>query len=346
MAALLAATLAGCGGDHPSDADADAAGRAALFARRSRAVLDHDEAAFLATAAPEIRASQQRLWDGLASVPFATYEIGDGVVRWRLAGFDGPPAQDRIDYATGERDGRLVITGTDGPADHELWDGGPVTVTTGDHVTLLAAGERPALLAAAEAAYASVAGAIGIPMPARVLVLVPRSDDELRGLLGGAPGTDVDQFTAFTVAGTGPTAPVGAGQPRVVVRDGDPPPRPDTWMHELVHAAAYPVAPRAPVWVHEGLAEWVAHGRQAAVAVHGSDGRLPTDAEFLGPAPQVSYGEAESAIAFLAAQRGPGAPWALLRAIGGGATEDAALETVWGGDRAAFQTAWAAEVSR
>jgi hypothetical protein len=344
---VACATLAACdgGGDASGGDDGGAAARDELFARRGRAVLAHDEAAFLATSAPELRAAEERLWAGLTSVPFARYEVADGVVRWQLTGFDGPPAVDRVRYTTGRRAGRLVVTGTDGPVDHELWDAGAVTVSTSAHVTLLAAGPRPDLLAAAATAYADVAAAIEIPMPDRVLVLVPRSDDELRALLGGAPGTDVDEFTAFTVAGTGPTAPVGAGQPRVVVRDGAPGPRPDTWTHELVHAAAYPVAPRAPVWIHEGLAEWVAHGRPAPAVVTGSDGRLPSDAEFLGAAPQVSYGEAESAIAFLAAQRGVGAPWSLLRAVGGGATEDTALATVWGGDRRAFETAWSAEVA-
>jgi hypothetical protein len=338
----VAATLAGCGGD-PSD-DATSA-RRELFARRSQAVRDHDEAAFLATAAPELAAEQSLLWDGLTSVPFATYEVSDGSVRWQLEGFDGPPALDRVRYETGRRDGRLVITGTDGPADRELWDSGPVTVTAGERVTIVAAGARPELLAAAERAAGAVADVLGPAMPERVLVLVPRDDAELRALLGGAAGTDVDEFTAFTVAGTGPSSPVGEGQPRVVVRDGSPGPRPDTWVHELVHAAAYPVAPRAPVWIHEGLAEWIAHGRRSPAAVVGTDGRLPADAEFLAPAPQVSYGEAESAIAFLAAERGSDAPWRLLEAVGAGATEDAALTQVWGGGRAAFETAWAAEVA-
>jgi hypothetical protein len=154
----------------------------------------------------------------------------------------------------------------------------------------------------------------------------------------------VSGYTAFTVAGTGPSAPVGEGQPRVVVRDGPPVPRPDTLVHELVHAAAYPVAARAPVWLHEGLAEWVAHGRRPPATVVGSDGRLPTDAELAGPAPQVSYGEAESAVAFLAAERGPDAPWRLLARVGAGASADTALAEVWGGDQGAFETAWASEV--
>jgi hypothetical protein len=372
LAVVLLVGTAGCGED--ADPAPPGAGAAGLLARRSQAVLDRDEEAFLATAAPERRPADERLWDGLSSIPLSVYEIvvreGEGdvgeregdpgkgavaadvravaaEVRWQLAGFRGPPALDRVRYELRRVDGRWLVAGVAG--DGALWDDGALTVTAGERVTVVAAGERPDLLAAAEAAAGAVADAIGadaggaVPAPDRVLALVPRDDGELRRLLGGALGGDVSAFTAFTVAGTGPTPPVGEGQPRVVVRDGAPP-APDTLVHELVHAAAYPVAARAPVWLHEGLAEWVAHGRGARRAVAGTDGRLPTDAELAGPEPQVSYGEAESAVAFLAAARGADAPWRLLARIGAGAGEDEALREVWGGDRAAFETAWAAEV--
>jgi hypothetical protein len=94
-----------------------------------------------------------------------------------------------------------------------------------------------------------------------------------------------------------------------------------TLVHELVHAAAVPIAgPYVPNWVHEGVADWVAGGRRLDERPpRGSDGVLPRDHEFStgGTASIVrAYDESRSAVSALAALAGRSAPSALVASAG------------------------------
>ncbi len=93
-----------------------------------------------------------------------------------------------------------------------------------------------------------------------------------------------------------------------------------TFHHEFTHVAAFPLAgPFVPSWIHEGLADWMATGERHPSAVDGSDGVLPEDWEFTtggGESILRAYDESTSAMAFLAAKKGKGAPLDLLVRVG------------------------------
>ncbi|MFL6054620.1 MAG: hypothetical protein ACJ72W_17120 [Actinoallomurus sp.] len=128
---------------------------AALLQRRSRAVLTHDRAAFLATVDPSaqaFRAGQETLFDNLAKVPLTTWResladsrpaaaADDGwtarlTLTYRLRGFDAHDVA-YTRYLTFDRrkDAGWVVSG-DGSAhglrdDPQIWDGGDLTVIRG-----------------------------------------------------------------------------------------------------------------------------------------------------------------------------------------------------------------------
>jgi tetratricopeptide (TPR) repeat protein len=134
----------------------------------------------------------------------------------------------------------------------------------------------------------------------------------------------------------------------------------DTLAHEYVHLAIFRMsAGRAPIWIHEGLA------RHFEGAWRGRTGReTPFDlalltkrfkAETLIPLEKMSpsvaklpsaedtslaFAQVSTMMGFLAERKGAGALPELVRLIGGGTGDRAAVEAVWGGSFASFEEAW------
>jgi hypothetical protein len=95
--------------------------------------------------------------------------------------------------------------------------------------------------------------------------------------------------------------------------------------HELTHVAIGPHDDHAPVWLSEGIAEWVSVaplapqdglGPEGAIsAAEAGVGDLPDDASFNDDDSEAHYGLAWWAVEYLADSYGPDAPWRLLDAM-------------------------------
>ncbi|MFI9624324.1 hypothetical protein [Streptomyces sp. NPDC052042] len=267
----------------------------ALLDRRAAAVTAHDTDAYLAAVDPRatgLRAAQRRELDDLADVPLAswTYRVTELTGRstgrvtahvrlgYRIAGYDRAPAtEDRVlDLRRDGADGRWYLTadrpGGDGGG--PLWRQGRVGVVHGTHSLVLGVGrtgrELRAIARTADRAVPVVSRGWPERWPRRVLVLVPRSVEDMAGLLG-APAADYRGMAAVTTAGTG--GPAGAPADRVIVN-------PQAYgalgafgrrivlTHEIAHVATRARTTGAtPVWLSEGFADRVAYRAEHRTAV-------------------------------------------------------------------------------
>ncbi|MCU1650911.1 MAG: hypothetical protein JWQ60_2060 [Pseudonocardia sp.] len=224
------------------------------------------------------------------------------------------------------------------------------------------------LAAELDAAVAAVSSVWGTGWAQRVGVLVPGTPAELRALVGDrstnaaiaavAVADQVDRaagrargqrvvFNPDSDALLGPTAL------RVVLR------------HELTHVAARAATDdHTPLWLQEGLAEYVAYrdsglspaaiapGLTAAVRAGRLPGQVPADAVFQGPEPDLAYQQSWSLMRYLAARIGPDGLVALYRRLAtdlGAATQprlDGTLRAVLGTDLAGLLAAWHGDLER
>lgn len=401
VAAAALAVVSVALGAPPSGAAQPAEGRLAavqaVLDARVAAVRRGDRSAFLATVDPRAPAAftrtQARQYDGLRSIPLASYTLEAGTEdtgdlgrlladryggapvflpatsqRYRLEGYDDRDAADDLWLTFVQRDGAWFVGGdTDLEAvglrtTRHLWDLGPVVVRRGPRFMLLShpeqAARAEALLALVERAGDRMAGAWDQAWSNRVPVILPGSVDELEQMIQST--SDLDKFVAFASYDLDEEAGYRASAPRVFIQDDrlaryPPGTQVSILVHELVHVAAASLAgPFIPLWLHEGVADWVAEGRSVGERPPpGSDGRLPDGYELAtGSAAAIvrSYRESRSAIAALAARSGRDAPSALFRAVGearvaAGSSDhqvDAALRRVAGLSLAELEAAWAA----
>lgn len=286
-AALLA--LTGCSAPGPAD---PAPGRIqSLLDRHARALLDRDEAAYLAALDPALAPAARTEFDRLATIPLGSwhYRVTDvdrdggratakAELGYRIKGYDSGPATTERILELAERDGRWYVTG-DRPAEgapQQLWQQGEVRTVTGRRSLVLGVGQTPERLreiaAAADRAVPAVGEAWHGSWAGRIVVLVPASVEAMGGLLG-APAASYRGIAAVTTGeiGGGPQAPAD----RVIVN-------PDAYgtlgsfgrqlvlTHETTHVATRVQTTEAtPVWLSEGFADWVAYrgtGRTAAQA--------------------------------------------------------------------------------
>jgi len=368
----------------------------AVLQARVDALKRGDRAAFLDTvdsaATDEFKTRQGRLYDGLRSLPLASYELrlrtdeepdlADGGLAGRYPGADAaflPPVEahyrltgiDTVDAVDGyyytflERDGRWrIVSDRDVedvglPSARNLWDYGPVTQERTAHFTIFhdpADRKRAEALATlCEQAYARLSVSFGRPVPAQIVVVLPHNLDQLRELLQAT--FDLSNFVAFASASVDRDVDWQSTAPRVFVQDENlSRSRRDfqlnTFHHEFTHVASFPLAgPFVPSWIHEGLADWMAGGRQPPRPVDGTDGVLPDDWEFTtggGESIVRAYDESTSAIAFLAAKKGKSAPVDLLARVGEARTAsgtsryhvDQALRALYGAGFDQFQKDW------
>ena len=294
-----------------------------VLVQRVDALKRGDRAAFMDTVDPsateDFKARQGRLYDGLRSLPLASYELqlrtdevpdlaaglasqytADDVflppveAHYRLTGIDTTDAVDGYYYTFLLRDGRWRIV-SDGdvedvglPSARNLWDYGPVTEERTAHFTVLhdpADRKRAEALAAlCEEGYARLGPTFGRPVPGQIVVVLPHNLDQLKEILQAT--FDLSNFVAFASASVDRDDDWLSTAPRVYVQDANlSRSRRDfqlqTFQHEFTHVAAFPLAgPFVPSWIHEGLADWMASGEKPPTAVDGTDGRLPDEWEF------------------------------------------------------------------
>ncbi len=283
-AALACVLLAGCSGNRaPDPARADVQ---RVLDRRAEAVLERDEGVYRGTEAVTAEGDGQRAtgmaeFANLEDLPLAswTYRLtgfhrsgdratAEAELRYRIRGYDrAPVTAARALVLT--RDGGTWYVASDEPAGkaaEQLWEQGTVQAVRGRHSLVLGAGRTDAELRgyaeAADRAVPEVSEAWGDDWAGRVVVLVPRSLDDMGGLLG-APASRYRGIAAVTTGETGGSGRAPAD--RIVVN-------PDAYgvlgdfgaqvvlTHETAHVATRAHTTAAtPLWLSEGYADWAGY---------------------------------------------------------------------------------------
>ncbi len=312
--------------------------------RRASAVLAGDRARFRAGLArgPRFRAAQDTYLANLAQLPLADLRyrvdpaslVRDGDAYWavvevhlQLEGYDAVPVVSRDRYLfrpDPRRPTRLrlaSVTDADWEAAHGVreqpWDRGPVVVRAGTGVLgIFDEGSRPAaaaLLGSVERGIAAVAARVPYPWP-RSVVVYALSDPRFLRSLPDLPGGDADGVdgVAFPVLAS-PGDPTLAAtrlalHPRLLDRSGAA--RDRLLRHELTHVALGARDDGAPVWLSEGIAEYVSVqpmppeerwlAGPAIDAARAGVTRLPADESFNGPGSAANYGLSWWACEYLA----------------------------------------------
>ena len=264
-----------------------------LLEVRARAVLDHDERAWLSTLDPQsgdFTAKQAAVFANLRDVPFSafTYQF-DGVATplstsrreqlgqsaWvarviaehRLAGFDRTSAQTEQYLTVVRREDKWFLAAdTDGETVPEPWDLGRVRVVRGDGVLVMGTADLAELknfAAAGERAVGRVSEVWGEKWPRRAVLVVPRTEAEMGRLL--LRGEGLDQVAAVTSGELSGGGSGEAGSDRVVVN-------PKAFLrlgvsgrrvvltHELTHVAVRSsTSAPVPTWLSEGFADYVGY---------------------------------------------------------------------------------------
>ncbi|ARX82928.1 hypothetical protein SMD44_02342 [Streptomyces alboflavus] len=213
LAVLAPAALAGCGRDDPADAAPADVRR--LLDRRAEAVLERDPVAYRATGGPTAA------YDRLRDVPLKswTYRLKDferdgaratatADLSYRVAGYDRAPLTAERTLSLQRRDGRWQITAERpaAKASEQLWDQGRVDAVRGTHSLILGVGRERAELRRyaelADRAVPAVRDAWRGDWPGKVVVLVPKSLDNMADLLG-APASGYQGIAAVTTGEAG-----------------------------------------------------------------------------------------------------------------------------------------------
>ncbi|GLF94135.1 hypothetical protein [Streptomyces yaizuensis] len=317
VAVLAPALLAGCA--PPPRPDTTAADVQRLLDLRARALLDRDERGYLEVldpAATGLRAAERRQFTRLARVPLGSWAYRLGPVghraggrvvagaelSYRLAGHDpGPVTTGReLELARDAGGGWRITADRPAPgAAEQLWQQGDVQVVRGGASLVLGVGQPAARLRAiartADRSVPAVARSWPSPWAGRVVVLVPRTLDDMGALLG-APAAGYRGIAAVTTGATGTREEVPAD--RVIVNPAAYGALGDfgkqiVLTHETAHVATRThTSGTTPMWLSEGFADWVAYrgsgrtaGRiapelQRAVRRGQPPAVLPADADF------------------------------------------------------------------
>lgn len=363
--AVLAATLVGCSGDgdaEPTRAvpppDAVKAISRALDSR-VRVVRRADPEAFdrLVGGSARFRDEQQTWFANLTQLPVQRLDyrldpgslVRDGdsyaataEVTLQLEGYDAAPvtSETRLRFRPAPRHpGRFLLTAAE-PTDPQPWDLGPVSVREGDGVLGVfdpgSIDAAPALLDSVEDGITSVSAEVPYDW-GRTVVVYALSDPEFLLGLEDVPGDDPGDLDAVSF-------PVGestrfALNPWMLVEAGDE--RDQLVRHELTHVAVGTRDDAVPVWLSEGLAEYVAvrplapEDRRipeaAVAAAQAGVADLPDDATFNDADSEAHYGLAWWALEYVADAYGEEAPWQLLDAMAApGADPDQVLRDSFG----------------
>ncbi|AXG77417.1 hypothetical protein [Streptomyces paludis] len=288
LAALLLPSAA-CTAPAPARTPATTAGTATdavrlLLARRAAAVLDRDEAAYLAVLDPRadtLRATARAEFAHLAELPLRSWDYHlTGVrrtgaratvhaeLRYRITGYDTAPVATPRALTLAEHDGRWYVS-ADRPGaggTEQLWQQGRVRAVRGARSLVLGVGQDERTLRriadTADLAVPAVDRAWPDPWARRVLLLVPASRQAMAALLGAA-GDGYRSIAAVTTGETGGTGPTPAD--RIIVN-------PEAYgelsdlgrrvvlTHETTHVATRAAtSPATPTWLSEGYADHIAY---------------------------------------------------------------------------------------
>jgi hypothetical protein len=391
---VLPTALAGCG--RPAARGKVSVAIQRMLDRRAAALLDRDAGGFLAAAdphAPRYRAEQRRVFRNLADVPLKGWQyqltrtsavepdLGEGRhvaaevrLRYRFKGYDfTAPLTELQRLTVTERHGHWYVASEEpraasgGSPARQLWDQGRVQVVRGRYSLVLGVGQNTRRLR-------EIAGTADRAVPAvddawrgrwghRVIVLVPRSLEEMGELLG-APAAGYRGIAAVSTSDTDAHGRTPAD--RVIVN-------PEAYgllgelgrrvvlTHETAHTATRAeTSPATPLWLSEGFADWAGYrhsgrtyretapvlSREAAV------GRLPKhlprdgDFAFDGSGDQLAraYEGAWLACQLIADRWGEDSLRKLYRAVGDQkrrqGADDRAMREVLGIGLAEFTTQW------
>ncbi len=222
----------------------------ALLATRANAVLHRDRGRFLATvdtSVPAFRRAQQRLFDALSTLRFASwsYELDAPatgrrvpdpvrfrgatelyaprtvVVLYRLASYDAAPTSTRAGLTFLRRGTRWLLAadsdfdGTAAGTQREIWDFGPLTTVAGPHTLVIGLPSERRMLGRlrteAERDIPLVSSVWGRGWPQRVAIVVPANQRQLATIVN-KPYRSLSRIAAVATAelgGSGPTAAVG-----------------------------------------------------------------------------------------------------------------------------------------
>lgn len=324
---------------------------------RVAAVRAGDKGAFLATVADDapaaFKTAQARLFDGLRSLPLASYSLearlfdtgdlsrrGEGSFlpetrqRMRLRDYDAVDAVDTLWLTFVKRGSDWRIIADDDVVDvgldtaRGLWDFGPVVAQPFPHFLILSHPEQRdravALGAMAERALAVHQERWTEPWPGRIPMVLPGSVEELGAILQST--IDLTKFVAFVSYSSVRDAGYEHTAPRIYIQDANLSKhserfQTETLAHELNHAAvAYVNGPFIPAWVHEGVADWISTGQRTNERNRSSDhSNLPRDHSFsTGSQSSIvrSYSLSRAAVSTLASVKGTAAPAAFLKELG------------------------------
>jgi hypothetical protein len=397
---VLAVLAGGCSSSAPhrpagAVAPVDAAARK-LLGQRSAALLHHDRAAFLAGIDPHATrflAAQRRMFGDIAEVPLAAWSYtlvrtdaftlpptADGTRRtaaevrlsYRLSGYDTQPVVSTAYLTLDRRGSRWYVAGDDDGAagghrtDVQLWDQGPVRVVRGAHSLVLGLGDEKTLRGYADdadRAVPEVRHAWGSGWPGRVVIEAPSSLDQMAALLDAKPADYRDIAAVTTGEGGGNAA---APADRVILNPAafgelSSFGRQVVLTHETTHVATRrSTTAHTPLWLSEGIADWVAYrdsGRTAVeiapeladdVRAGRTPARLPTDADFDGTAGGLAqaYEGGWLACRMIADQWSPDTLTAFYRAVAKGGTLDSRLRASLGIGLTDFTARWHAFVKQ
>lgn len=323
----------------------------ALMDERERALADGDREAFLATVDPDeltFSATQARWFDNLARLPVGdvSFELGDedaladdfddGELRlpvdftMRLRGFDSRPVTDKMVWTFVHSDDHVLLAG-DRDEQVDLVNGWIPAPWDLAHIEVRRSGGILAVFDEDTSEHASyvmsdLADATAVvrrhfpDWPGRY-VAYGTSDTTA---IAEMSGMSVDQTAgvAFPVLAR-PDGPVAAYRfavnPTVV---GDVLARGLVFRHELAHVALGPTDDRSPVWLMEGVAEYVARStvpvdERRRIAAHqlgtASARTLEPTRSFYRDDPTLSYNLAAVVCDYVATTRGEAALWDLVR---------------------------------
>jgi hypothetical protein len=339
-----------------------------LLNQRAAALRSGDRASFargLTTTEEAFRTEQAAYFDNLRQLPIADLSFrldpsslvrsGDdywGVVKvaLQLEGYDEQPvvALDRYRFSplgeTGRRFGLSSVTDAAWEERNEVssqpWDHGPIEVRSGVGVLgIFDAGSVRAsgpLVRSVERGISDVAGSVPYEW-SRSVVVYALSDTEFLSSIENPPGGHPERLdgVAFPVEASPTGSEVASTRfvlhPRMLER-----PRPERdrlVRHELTHVAIGEHDDHAPIWLSEGLAEYVSVRPLApedrmisdaaiAAAKGGLVTDLPEDATFNSGDSAVHYGVAWWACEYLAVTFGQASLWTILDELEASATDD------------------------
>lgn len=269
---LLLVSLVSCGGGPARGVRAEVQ---SLLDRRAEAVLDGDAAAYgrTGTGADFARLRAIPLADWSYRVT-SLHRTGDRAtvladLRYRVEGHDRFPVVTTRSLTLSRHHHGHWRVDLDRPAHtshQQVWDQGRPRTVRGERSLVLGVGRPAAKLRAyaalADRAVPAVSDAWGREWTGRVLVVVPRSLDDMAGLLGSTASSyrGIAAVTTGTT-GTGGQAPadritVNPDAFRLLTDAG----RQIVLTHETTHVATRAhTSPATPLWLSEGYADWVGH---------------------------------------------------------------------------------------